>query len=167
MNVFFGKVQGVARVSVCPVASPATADHGLPVRFCQTPLRPLLTLDRFPQPRPQLSRRKRQHRDPPHHTPKEPPRQMALRQQKPVVAGMLHQPSTRLHQPLLQAGQRPVLVLPAAKRPRNSAARVLMPNRVAGSRLYSQALSFLIHSANSTQFLMPVHHDCQSSPLQV
>src|SRR5271157_59629 len=39
-----------------------------------------------------------QRRDPPHHTPKQPPRQMALRQQEPVVAGMLHQLSTRLHQ---------------------------------------------------------------------
>src|SRR5271165_6873274 len=50
-----------------------------------------------------------QHRDPPHHTPKEPPRQMALRQQQPVIAGVFHQASTGLHQPLLQAGQRPVL----------------------------------------------------------
>ena len=39
--------------------------------------------------------------------------------------------------------------LPAAKRARNWTARVLTPNRLAGSRLYLQALSFL-HSANST-----------------
>ena len=43
-----------------------------------------------------LSRRKRQDCDPPHHTPKEPPRQMALRQQQPVIAGVFHQPSIRL-----------------------------------------------------------------------
>src|ERR1035441_4547297 len=60
-------------------------------------------------PRPRLSRRKRQPRDSPEHTAKQPPRQMALRQQEPVVAGMFHQPSSGLHQPLLQAGQRPVL----------------------------------------------------------
>src|ERR1022692_3809328 len=60
-------------------------------------------------PRPQLSRRKRQHRDPPHHTPKQPPRQMSFRQKKPVVASMFHLPSTRLHQPLLQTRERPVL----------------------------------------------------------
>jgi hypothetical protein len=34
---------------------------------------------------------------------------MSFGQQQPVVAGMFHQPSTSLHQPLLQAGQRPVL----------------------------------------------------------
>src|ERR1019366_1463167 len=33
---------------VCPNASPATVDHGLPIRLCQTPLPLLLTLDRFP-----------------------------------------------------------------------------------------------------------------------
>src|SRR5664279_2069325 len=73
------------------------------------PFRPVLS-DTSPSPRdsgsisrpqPQLSRRKRQHGDPPHHAPKEPPRQMALRQQKPVVAGMFHQPSAGLHQSLL------------------------------------------------------------------
>ena len=37
----------MAQGPVCPVASLATADHGLPVRFCQPPLRPPLTLDRF------------------------------------------------------------------------------------------------------------------------
>jgi hypothetical protein len=36
------------------------------------------------------------------------PRQMALRQQEPVVAGMLYQSAAGFHQPLLQAGQRPV-----------------------------------------------------------
>ena len=38
-----------------------------------------------------------------HHIPKQPPRQMSFRQKKPVVASMFHQPSARLHQPLLQA----------------------------------------------------------------
>ena len=33
--------------------------------------------------------------------------QMALRQQRPVVAGMFHQPAAGFHQTLLQAGQRP------------------------------------------------------------
>src|ERR1039458_4586010 len=65
------------------------------------------SISRLPQPR--LSRRKRQPRDSPEHTAKQPPRHMALRQQEPVVAGMFHQPSSGLHQPLLQAGQRPVL----------------------------------------------------------
>ena len=43
---------------------------------------------------------------PPHHTPIQPPRQMALRQHQPVVAGMFHQPSARLHQSLLQTLQK-------------------------------------------------------------
>src|SRR5271169_4018919 len=61
------------------------------------------------RPRPQLSLRKRQHRDPPHHSRKELPRQMSFRQKKPLVASMFYQPSARLHQPMLQTRQRPVL----------------------------------------------------------
>ena len=56
-----------------------------------------------------LSTRQRQGADPPNHASKKPPVQMSFRQQQPVVAGMFHQPSTGLHQPLLQARQRPVL----------------------------------------------------------
>jgi hypothetical protein len=41
------------------------------------------------------------------HVRKQPPREMALRQQQPVVARMLYEPSAGLDQPLLQAGQRP------------------------------------------------------------
>ena len=48
MNVFFGRAQGAAQGPVCPNASPASVDHSLSIRSCQTPLRPLLTLDRFP-----------------------------------------------------------------------------------------------------------------------
>src|ERR1039458_10117815 len=63
----------------------------------------------FRLPQPRLSRRKRQIGYPPEHIAKQPFRQMALRQQEPVVAGMFHQPSARLHQSLLQARERPVL----------------------------------------------------------
>jgi hypothetical protein len=34
---------------------------------------------------------------------------MALGQHQPVVSGMFHQATARLHQPLLQAGQRPTV----------------------------------------------------------
>jgi hypothetical protein len=34
---------------------------------------------------------------------------MALGQQQPVIPSVFDQPSTRLHRPLLQAGQRPVV----------------------------------------------------------
>jgi hypothetical protein len=55
-----------------------------------------------------LSHWRRQHRDLPQHAGKQPPRQMPFGQQQPVVARMLDEPSTGLHQPLLQAGQRPL-----------------------------------------------------------
>ena len=56
-----------------------------------------------------LSRRRRQRRDLPQHAGKQPPRQMPLGQQQPVVARMLDQPPAGFYQPLLQAGQRPLL----------------------------------------------------------
>ena len=56
-----------------------------------------------------LTTRHRQRPDPLHHVTEQPPIQMPLRQQQPVVAGMLDQPPTGLHQPLLQARQRPTL----------------------------------------------------------
>jgi hypothetical protein len=43
--------------------------------------------------------------DPLEHRPEQPPRQMALRQQEPVVPGVLDQPSTRFDEALLEAGQ--------------------------------------------------------------
>jgi hypothetical protein len=45
--------------------------------------------------------------DPLEHRPEQPPRQMALRQQEPVVAGVLDQPPTRLDEALLETGERP------------------------------------------------------------
>jgi len=51
----------------------------------------------------------RQSLNPPHHASKQVPRQMALRQQQPVIASVLDQPPAGLHQPLLQAAQRPLL----------------------------------------------------------
>ena len=56
-----------------------------------------------------LSRRGRQRRDLPQHAGKQPPRQVTLRQQQPVVAGVFYQPPTGFHQPLLKAGQRPTV----------------------------------------------------------
>ena len=60
-------------------------------------------------PSASLPRRERQRLDPPRHCPEEPPRQMSLRQQQPVIRGVLGQPAARLHQPLLQTRQRPVV----------------------------------------------------------
>ena len=55
-----------------------------------------------------LSRRRRQQRgDLVQHATEEPPRQVTLRQQQPIVAGMFNQTASGFHQPLLQAGQRP------------------------------------------------------------
>src|ERR1019366_10070199 len=51
-------------------------------------------ISRLPQLR--LSRRKRQSGDPPEHTAKQPFRQVAFRQQQPIIPGMFHQPSSGL-----------------------------------------------------------------------
>jgi len=77
-----------------------------PSRFVTHPSVPFGSgsISRLPQAR--LSRLKRQTGEPPEHTAEQPFREMALRRQKPVVASMLHQLSTRLHQPLLQALQK-------------------------------------------------------------
>ena len=44
-----------------------------------------------------LSGRQRQSQDPPQHACEQAPRQMALCQQQPVVAGMLYQPAAKAH----------------------------------------------------------------------
>ena len=94
--------QGTGKGSVCPNAGPTTVDHGLPISFCQdSPPSPFGSGSISPLPQPQLSRRKRQPGDALEHTAKQPFRQVALRQQQPVIAGMFHQPAARLHQPLL------------------------------------------------------------------
>ena len=58
---------------------------------------------------PNLPGWQRQCLHPAQHASEQAPRQMVLRQQWPVVTGMLHQPSTCLQQPLLQADRRPIL----------------------------------------------------------
>jgi len=55
-----------------------------------------------------LSRGQGQRCDPAQYGSEELPCEMALRQQQPVIPGVPYQPSARLHQPLLQACQRPV-----------------------------------------------------------
>ena len=45
----------------------------------------------------------RQSDKPSQDRPEQPPRQVAFGQQQPLVPGVLHEPSTRLHQSLLQA----------------------------------------------------------------
>ena len=54
-----------------------------------------------------LSVRHRQRPDPPQHLAKQVPVQTSLGQHQPVVPGVLDQPPASLHQPLLQACQRP------------------------------------------------------------
>jgi hypothetical protein len=48
-----------------------------------------------------LSGRQGQRGDPPHHASKQSPRQVALCQQQPVIAGVLDETPAGLHQPLL------------------------------------------------------------------
>ena len=81
---------------------------GIPNQLFQTTLRSWTIAESFSWvPQPRLSRRKRQPIDPPQHIGKQPPRQITLRQQQPIIAGMFHQPAARLHQPLLETRQRP------------------------------------------------------------
>jgi len=56
-----------------------------------------------------LPSRRRQRRKPRQHLSKQSPVQMPLGQQQPVVPCVLHQPPAGLHQPMLQARQRPAL----------------------------------------------------------
>jgi hypothetical protein len=53
--------------------------------------------------------RKRQQRDPAQHLRELHLRQVSFRPHQPIVPRMLYQTPTRLHQPLLQAGQKPVI----------------------------------------------------------
>ena len=63
----------------------------------------------FAARRLRLPIRHRQGSNPQPHRSEQPPRQMTLRQQQPVVARGLNQTTAGLHQPLLQARQRPLL----------------------------------------------------------
>ena len=56
-----------------------------------------------------LSSRHWQRPDSPQHVAQQPPGQMPLCQQEPVVPRMLHQPAPRFHQPLLETRERPAL----------------------------------------------------------
>src|ERR1017187_1633254 len=87
--------------------------------LCQAPIstrrknenRETASFQGFPQtplsPRPLLCQRV----NPPDHAHEQPPCEMALCQHQPVVPCVLDQSAARLHQPLLQTGQRPVLGL--------------------------------------------------------
>ena len=56
-----------------------------------------------------LSSRHWQRPDPPQHVAEQPTGQMPFCQQEPVVPGMLHQPASGFHQPLLETRERPAL----------------------------------------------------------
>jgi hypothetical protein len=81
----------------------------LPRRFCRHSFL-LLSLQRLDllASRSSLVCRKGQQRDASHHRSEPRSRQVPFRQHQPVVPRVLHQPPSRLHQPLLYAGQRPV-----------------------------------------------------------
>ena len=55
-----------------------------------------------------LSCREREGLNPSYHRSEQTPRQMALRQHQPIIAGMFHQAPSALHQSLLEARQGPV-----------------------------------------------------------
>ncbi len=88
----------------------STEEHGSASfqAISYTPLRPLLPSTCSLARRRTLSGWHWQSLNPPHHACEEPPRQMILCQEQPIIAGMFHQAPARLHQPLLKARHRPV-----------------------------------------------------------
>ena len=91
-------------VSLMRIPKPETAT--CPIGFLRHLFVLGISLDRFLcWPKPELPRRHWQPSNPPYHDPEQTPRQMTLRQEQPIIAGMFNQPPARLHQPLLQAGQ--------------------------------------------------------------
>ncbi len=93
--------------------------------------------------------RKRQQRDIPQHRREPGSCQMSFGQHQPAVPSMLDQPPAGLHQPLLQASQRPVFDPPWQRQPQPQVARTLAPNSETciGSdgysiNLYWKSLSF-------------------------
>ena len=79
-------------------------------------LRPLLAHTVSGRYRPSAGR-DWQRPDPPEHRPEQPPRQVALGQQEPVVPGVLDQPPTRLDEALLETCQRRAIDAPWQHQP--------------------------------------------------
>src|SRR5262245_3902808 len=82
----------------------------LPRRFSDTCPTLYLLVACNPSVAPRRSAlRDRQRPDALEHRPEQPARQVTLRQQEPVVAGVLHQAPAGLDEPLLQTGERPAV----------------------------------------------------------
>jgi hypothetical protein len=77
---------------------------------------------------------------------------MALRQHQPIVARMLDEPSAGLHQPLLQAGQRPGLMK-----------RVRIGRSKRKSRLKDSSV-FTLFAKRCHELKMPVVHETDLAP---
>jgi len=60
---------------------------------------------------------------------------MTLRQQQPIVAGVFKQTASGLHQPLLQAGERPVADLPGQRQAPPKVAEVVGTNKMSATTI--------------------------------
>ena len=92
------EISGVQTVRFCPSDEPRLLPRN---RFLRHYSDPPPSAPDFAAAIGVLPARHRQRPDPPQHLAKQPPRQMTLRQEQPIIAGMFHQPTARLHQPLL------------------------------------------------------------------
>ena len=123
------------------------------------------------RPAGRLSGRHRQRHNSLQHAAKQPARQVALRQQQPVVAGGFDQTTPGFHQPLLQAGQRP-LVDPCRQRqtppqiaqvvgnyaqPQPRSMRAPKPSRSSNSRTKSKPPSEVTREPWNSTFNRPLN----------
>lgn len=92
------------------VAAERAGSSLIPAHFSDTsPVLPPLFASRQSPAASPISRSAPGRPDPPEHRAKQAFGQVALRQQEPVVPWVLHEPSTRLDEALLEAGQRPAV----------------------------------------------------------
>ena len=81
-----------------------------------------------------LSSRHWQRPDPPQHVAEQPTGQMPFCQQEPVVPGLLHQPASGFHQPLLETRERPALDPRRQDQPAPEGAQVVGPGHSVAGR---------------------------------
>ena len=124
---------------------------------CETFLEPKLLI----LTRATLPTRHRQRPDPSQHVAEQPPVQIPLGQQQPVMPRVLDQPTSGLHQPVLQARQRPTLDPVRQSEPSPQVAQVV--GQHAELEFLPQALEEWI-ALNERPRLRPARHPHRRSP---
>ena len=131
--------------------------HRVYLNEVDTPLEPKLLI----LTRATLPTRHRQRPDPSQHVAEQPPVQIPLGQQQPVIPRVLDQPTAGLHQPVLQARQRPTLDPVRQSEPSPQVAQVV--GQHAELEFLPQALEEWI-ALNERPRLRPARHPHRRSP---